>query len=66
MDAFASMGGGPGISGTVKKSIIIDIIKNQFNLTIEIEKMLEEITQDNELNFLDFCRLFEGQLEDSN
>jgi len=38
------MGGGPGISGSVKKSTIIDIIKNQFDLTIEIEQLLKEIT----------------------
>jgi hypothetical protein len=36
VDAFISMGGGPGVEGTVKRETIIDIIKNEFELTFDI------------------------------
>ena len=66
VDTFIAMGGGPGVEGTVKKQKIIDIIKNEFELTFDVEELLDEINSGNdELDFKSFCQLFESAAEDS-
>jgi len=37
VDAFVAMGGNPDKSGAVRKDKLIDVIKNEFQLTIDIE-----------------------------
>ena len=46
LDAFVSLGGEMGGGGIVDASKLIDIIKNQFEMTIDIEKLIEEIDDD--------------------
>jgi Ca2+-binding EF-hand superfamily protein len=56
------MGGNTDKSGFVKKSTIVNIIKNVFGLTIDIENMFEEagIDVEDELNFYEFTCLLES------
>lgn len=65
VDAFIAMGGGPNTEGFVKKNIIIDIIKNEFELTFDMEDFLEEITAtSDDLDFKSFCQLFDSSNDD--
>jgi hypothetical protein len=64
-DSFVALGGEPNRQGVVFRSTIIELVKN-FELTIEIEEYLESVgIDDNELNFEDFCKLFDSPGEDS-
>ncbi len=64
-DSFVALGGEPNRQGVVYRSTIIELVKN-FELTIEIEDYLESVgIEDDELNFEDFCKLFESPGEDS-
>jgi hypothetical protein len=51
------MGGNPDKSGYVNKEKIVDIIKNEFGLSIE--EFLDDL-HDTEVDFSAFCRLFEA------
>ncbi len=65
VDAFVAMGGGPNSEGYVKKNIIIDVIKNEFELTFDMEEFLEDISAtSDDLDFKSFCQLFENNNED--
>ena len=59
--AFVAMGGGEDGSGSVDSEKLIDILKNQYDLTIDIEGMIKEIDQDNsgELEFDEFRELLD-------
>ena len=46
MESFVSMGGQPDGSGIVDAKKLIDIIKNQFEMTIDIEKLIADIDED--------------------
>ena len=37
MDAFAALGGGPGKEGYIDAEKLIKIVKEDFNMTIDIE-----------------------------
>ena len=55
------MGGRRDKSGTVKKEAIIDLVKNEFELTFDIEQLLAKFGVDREeLDFQSFCTLFEN------
>lgn len=43
VDAFVAMGGNPDRTGYVQRDTIINIIKNEFELTFDIEDFLEEL-----------------------
>mmetsp|Transcript_10416 Transcript_10416/g.8948 ORF Transcript_10416/g.8948 Transcript_10416/m.8948 type:complete len:141 (-) Transcript_10416:197-619(-) len=61
VNAFVSMGGNNDRSGFVKKDTIIDIVKNVFELSIDMEDFLEKVgALQEELDFQSFCLLFEG------
>ncbi|CAG9324804.1 unnamed protein product [Blepharisma stoltei] len=62
VNTFVAMGGNIDRSGVVKKQKLIDIIKVEFGLTIDIEAMFEEAGLDveDELNFYDFTCLLES------
>ena len=53
------MGGEPDGDGSIDADKLIDIIKNKFEMTIEIEKLLEEIDEDGsgEIEFDEFKQL---------
>ena len=46
LDAFVAMGGKADKSGEVDASRLIDIIKTDFEMTINIEKLIGEIDED--------------------
>jgi len=59
LDAFVSLGGGRGGESNVDAKKLIDIIKNQFEMTIDIEKLIEEIDEDGsgEIEYSEFKSL---------
>lgn len=55
------MGGNPDKTGVIKKEKLIDVIKNEFELTIDIEELIEKsLANCEDLNFSDFCQMFES------
>ncbi|CAG9333734.1 unnamed protein product [Blepharisma stoltei] len=62
VNTFVAMGGNIDRTGVVKKQKLIDIIKVEFGLTIDIEAMFEEAGLDveDDLNFYDFTCLLES------
>lgn len=62
VNAYVAMGGNIDRSGTVRKQRLIDIIKVEFGLTVDIEAMIEEagLDIDEELNFYEFTCLLEA------
>ena len=46
LDAFVAMGGQPDGEGCVDATKLIDTIKNEFQMTIDIERLIEEIDED--------------------
>ena len=46
MESFVSMGGETDGGGIVDAKKLIDIIKNQFEMTIDIEKLINDIDED--------------------
>ena len=62
LNAFVAMGGSPDKKGVIRKQKLVDIIKIQFGLTIDIEAMLEEAGLDayEDLTFSNFTNLLES------
>ena len=62
LNTFIAMGGNNDKSGGVKKQKLVDIIKVQFGLTINIEEMFIDagIEADDELSYYDFTLLLES------
>ena len=62
LNTFVAMGGNSDKTGAVKKQKLVDIIKTQFGLTIDIEQMFEEanIETDKDLEYPDFVCLLES------
>ena len=56
LDAFVAMGGEPDGGGCVDAKKLIYTIKNEFEMTIDIEKLIEEIDEDGsgEIEFDEF------------
>lgn len=46
VDAFVAMGGNPDKTGTVDAKSLIRTVKNEFELTIDIERLIMEIDGD--------------------
>ena len=46
LDAYVAMGGNRDRSGCIQSNLLIDVIKNQFEMTIDIEKFIEEVDED--------------------
>ena len=62
MESFVSMGGNIDGSGIVDASKLIDIIKNQFEMTIDIEKLIADIDEDGsgEIEYAEFKSLLQS------
>lgn len=62
LNTFVAMGGNSDKTGVVRKQKLVDIIKTQFGLTIDIEQMFEEagIDTDGDLEYMDFVSLLEA------
>lgn len=63
VDAFVAMGGNPDKTGVVLKKRIEEVIR-EFELTIDIEEFLDKVPGE-ELNFDDFCHLFDTPFDDT-
>ena len=46
LDAYVALGGNPDRSGHIDAHQLINIIKNQFEMTIDIEKLIAEVDGD--------------------
>jgi hypothetical protein len=61
VDAFVALGGGADKSGFVSKNTLISTIKNEFELTFDIETLVEGLEggDQDRLDYQQFCALFE-------
>ena len=46
LDAFVAMGGEPDGGGSINAERLIKIIKDEFQMTIDIEKLIQDIDED--------------------
>jgi hypothetical protein len=61
LDAFVALGGQPNKEGFVSKEILIQIIKAEFELTIDMEDYLRKSGGDtDEIAYYQFCRLLDA------
>lgn len=61
MDCFVSLGGQPDKEGFVSKESLIQIIKEEFELTIDMEEFLRKVGGDSEeINYYYFCVLLDA------
>jgi len=59
MDAFVAMGGDPDGGGCVQRDKLVDTIKREFEMTIDIEALINEVDEDGsgEIEFDEFKEL---------
>ena len=59
LDAFVAMGGEPDGDGAINADKLIATIKHEFGMTIDIEKLIEEIDEDGsgQIEFDEFTAL---------
>ena len=62
LDAFVAMGGQPDGEGSIDAETLIDTIKNQFEMTINIEELIQEVDEDGsgEIEFDEFKQLLQA------
>ena len=62
LDAFVAMGGEPDGDGAINAEKLIETIKNEFEMTIDIEKLIEEIDEDGsgQIEFDEFTALLQA------
>ncbi len=46
LDAFIAMGGNENGQGTIDSTILIQVLKRDFEMTVDIEKLLKELDRD--------------------
>ena len=61
-----ALGGNPDQTGYVKKSVLVNIIRKQFELTFNIEEFLDITSEASELDYATFSNIFAQALEKSN
>ncbi|KRW99674.1 hypothetical protein PPERSA_03475 [Pseudocohnilembus persalinus] len=62
IDAFIALGGNNDLTGTVSRQTIMDIITNEFDLSIDMTSFLEKLEiYDENLDFPTFCQVFENE-----
>ena len=62
MDAFVALGGQADKSGCVNKSTLMEIIKREFELSLDLEAVIEGVQGDN-IDYDTFCSIFEQDKE---
>ena len=61
LDAYVALGGEPNKDGSVSKDKLIQIIKQEFELTIDMEEFLQKIGGNaEEINYYQFCVLLDA------
>mmetsp|Transcript_65673 Transcript_65673/g.182754 ORF Transcript_65673/g.182754 Transcript_65673/m.182754 type:complete len:149 (+) Transcript_65673:135-581(+) len=60
LDAFVALGGNADKTGFVDTPRLIRVVKDEFGMTIKIERLIEELDKDrdNKLNYQEFAALF--------
>lgn len=59
LDAFVALGGQPNKEGKIEANLLIEIVKDDFELTINMEEYLSSIDSDDNLDFYQFCVLLQ-------
>lgn len=62
VDAFVALGGNADKSGVVRKAALIETVKREFELTFDIESLIESVQGDS-LDYSAFCSIFEQDKE---
>lgn len=67
-DVFVAMGGQPDGSGSIDTSKLVEIIKKEFELTIDIESLINEIDKDQsgEIDLRELRSLFKANYSGEN
>lgn len=61
LDAFVALGGEPDKEGFISKDVLVEIIKTEFELTIDMVEYLKGIGGDtDEINYYQFCVLLDA------
>lgn len=61
LDAYVALGGSPSKEGTIRKEKLIEIIKEEFELTIDMVEYLRKIGGDTEeITYYQFCVLLDA------
>lgn len=62
LDAFVAMGGDLDGGGCVQRQRLVDTIKKEFEMTIDIEKLINDVDEDGsgEIEFDEFKELLAG------
>ena len=60
IDAFVALGGGADKSGHILRSLLVQVIKEDFGLPIDIEGMIDELDEDGsgEIEWVEFETMF--------
>merc|ERR1711972_500994 len=60
LDAFVALGGNPDKTGFIDTQRLVHVVKDEFGMTIKIERLIEELDKDrdNKLNYVEFAALF--------
>lgn len=61
MDAFVALGGQSNKEGTISKGTLMEIIKTEFELTIDMEEYLKKIGgETDKINYYQFCVMLDA------
>uniref|UniRef100_A0A7S3JLM2 Uncharacterized protein n=1 Tax=Euplotes harpa TaxID=151035 RepID=A0A7S3JLM2_9SPIT len=60
LDAFVALGGKPNKEGRIEAKLLIEIIKDDFELTINMEEYLNSVESSDSLDFYQFCVLLDA------
>ncbi len=59
-DAFIALGGKADLTGTIDTNRLQEIMKNQFELNNDPERLMKKVTQNKtEINFDEFVKFFQ-------
>lgn len=66
LDAYIACGGKPDKSGHVERATLVKIIKTDFGLTIDIERLIDDIDKDGsgEIEYGEFVQLLSSSGKD--
>ena len=62
VDSFVALGGNADTTGVVRKEVLVETIKREFELTFDIEMLIEGV-QGESLDYYTFCSIFEQDKE---
>ena len=60
LDAFVALGGLPNKEGRIEAKLLVEIIKDDFELTINMQEYLNSVESSDTLDFYQFCVLLDA------